>query len=175
MAQLTLKPTGDFSTELGIYPASPTTHYDKVDEATPDEDATYVYLINEEYYKFDWFHLENTVQTGTINWVRGYVRGKVTHAEPGEAGNSMTGVRCNSTTHTQGLGSLFTIYADLYHQWDINPVTEEAWTWDDINGMEVACGLNAIKTESRGTRVWFVVDYTPPAADHRRGSFFKMF
>ena len=42
--EATLRPTSDVAVGFpNIYPSTPTTHYDKVDEATADDDATSIY------------------------------------------------------------------------------------------------------------------------------------
>jgi len=62
-----LRPTGDATIEWSIYPASPTTHYDKVYEAASDDDAAYIYPAadgNKDFYT------KGTIASGTPLSVR---------------------------------------------------------------------------------------------------------
>jgi len=130
-----------FGDETGItyqYPDSGE-HWEKVDEDTSDGDSTYV-LSNNTNWQEDLYNIVNhSTGTGTINSVRVYMVCKVTDT-PGQTSayiHLMTGgVEYNGNAEL-----LTTSYATYSYQWNINPNTSVAWTWDEIDALQVGVGL----------------------------------
>ncbi len=82
-------PDGDSSTGLSIYPVSPTTHFDKVDDLStaPNDDTDYVFS-NSPTTALDMFNLSaHPVEaTGTINYIQMVSRAKSHLAQQSSSG-----------------------------------------------------------------------------------------
>jgi len=159
---LTLRPNGDDTVLWDIYPTTPTTHYDKVNETSPDNDATYIYTNVEP--ESDLFTLTDTSQTGTINSVTVWARIKT-------LGNERTkiGVKTYGISYWSASIIVTTSYADYSAAWTTNPNTTASWTWTEINNLIAGVQHDNIggAAENRVTMIWAVVDYTPPVLTER--------
>ena len=129
-------------------------NFQEVDDTDADDDATYVYPHQEDNADDSYNFQDHTTGTGNINWVRVYIRGK------GD-GCAVIPRFYDGTTYyefgyTFSLKSWWeTFYATAYIT---NPVTGLAWTWDDIDNLQVgfrshgACGPKI-------TQIYVEVDY----------------
>ena len=129
-------------------------NFQEVDDTDADDDATYVYPHQEDNADDSYNFQDHTTETGNINWVRVYIRGK------GD-GCAVIPRFYDGTTYyefgyTFSLKSWWeTFYATAYIT---NPVTGLAWTWDDIDNLQVgfrshgACGPKI-------TQIYVEVDY----------------
>src|SRR4030043_35807 len=129
MTVATFRPNGDSGTQgLAIFPASPTTHYDKVDEAVLDT-GDGVYSYNDPSYIIDRYTLvDHTAESGAISNVTikavcqgtGYVKlgVKIGARDYGLTQQALTG---SPVTYSQSF--------------DTNPATSVAWTWSDIDAL----------------------------------------
>jgi len=143
MATLTLRPN-DTGSETSIsyqYPNS-TYHWDKVDDVTPDEDSTCVYNVLVTSYQRDLYNLPVSGGSGAIEFIRVYFRcydpEKVSYAKASiKSGSTVTDGTEQSITDT------WTTYSE---RWDINPDTSIAWTWVDIDALQI--GVSLKKAES---------------------------
>jgi hypothetical protein len=99
------------------------------------------------------------VGTGTINYVKVYTVSRVTQAGGNDAYVHIktNGVEYNGTTET-----LTTGYATYSYQWDNNPQTTAAWTWDEIDALQIGVGIRRPKRneETRVTQVYAEVNYS---------------
>jgi len=160
MATVTLRPNADgFLTEWSVYPSTPTTHYDKVDEETPDEDSTYIYItaIGKDYW-----NIEDPGVAGVISNVRVYVRARKTTA-------TLTRITIRiytySTEYYSGTIDLTTSYVNYYFDWATNPKTGSAWTWTEITNLQIGVRCASSDTlEARVTQAYCVVTYTAGVA-----------
>jgi hypothetical protein len=125
-------------------------HFDKVDEATPDDFSTYVY--NSYAAGTDLYGLTNhSTETGTIHYVRLYTRiGLTPLAVKGVI--KIGGTIYHGTQHTAGLWQTFS------DQWNKNPQTGQAWTWGNIDNLQAGILLSVNGT---CTQVYVEVNYTP--------------
>jgi hypothetical protein len=156
----TLRPSaaGDETNIESQYPATGE-HWDKVDEATSDNDTTYVYTLNRNWQE-DLYNADNhSAGTGTINYVKVYMVSRVTQAGGNDAYVHIktNGVEYNGTTE-----DLTTGYATYSYQWDNNPQTTAAWTWDEIDALQIGVGITRPRRnqETRVTQVYAEVNYS---------------
>lgn len=133
-------------------------HWDCCDENPPDDDGSYVETSIPTWAK-ETYNMKNHTGSGNINWVRVYLRAKLT--EPGTF-NIRTLVRTHATDYESSGISLSTSYEDKYTHYDKNPYTGLAWTWDELDSLQAgASGQRVGNVATRMTVVWVVVNYSP--------------
>jgi hypothetical protein len=146
---------GQYGQWPGEYPSG-NAHWDLCDEDPSDDDNTYV-ENNAAAWKKDSYNLQDPAGSGTINWVRIYVRARLT-----ASGSSIvrTLIRTYGTDYESSDISLSTSYQDNFTQYDANPSTGSAWTWPELTSLEA--GASSQKFDSanvRMTSVWVVINY----------------
>jgi hypothetical protein len=150
---------GQYAQWNDAYPGG-TAHWDCCNEEPPDEDGSYV-ENNAASWKKESYNLENHTGSGTINWVRVYVRARLT-----QAGTSAmrTLIRTYDNDYESDDISLTTSYQDVYTEYDMNPSTGSEWTWNETDSLQA--GASSRKSEGeqniRMTAVWVIVDYWIP-------------
>jgi len=138
------------------YPSG-SAHWSLVDEDPPDDDVSYV-QNNVAVKKRDICNLQDPTGSGTINWVRTYVRARLTSAQ---TGNIRTLIRTYDTDYESSDTALTDSYQNVYTQFDTNPKTGSAWTWSEIDSLQAgASGQKAGRASVRMTAVWVVVNYS---------------
>jgi len=162
MATETLRPNaaGD-ETNIPVQFPDSDLHYDKVDEESPDDDDTYVEAPSNGIGWFrDLYNIPNhSVGSGTINHITVHARGKILELISG--GVLDISIKTGGTAYNSGHKTLNNTYTNVSEQWATNPKTEAAWTWDDIDALQI--GINLFRWTDRGarcTQVYVVVDYT---------------
>lgn len=130
-----LMPDGDGNyTELGTtFPASPTTHWDKVEEIGPDDDTSYNNgsAVNQR----DTFTMGNltAITAQTIHGIQQVTYGK----HDGTATNHRAKLRISSTDYDGASLALASSYGYLLEIWDLDPnAGPGAWVESVINAME---------------------------------------
>jgi len=159
-ASVTLHPNavGQYS-EWGIEYPSDITHWDCCGEDSPDNDTSYV-QTDAAAWKKEAYNLEDHSGSQTINWIRVYARAKLTISG---TGSIRTLIRTHNTDYESSDLTLATSYEDEYTQYNTNPYTGEAWTWDEINSLQAGALGKKFPPEERNIRitaVWVVVNYT---------------
>jgi len=146
-------------------------HWDKVDEEIADDNTTYVKndqnaITNEIVWERDLYNLPAPSGSGTINCITVYARfltdvsgehAKIvikTHGVVYEAVKSLPSAEWVNRSET----------------WTTNPYTGEAWTWEEIDALQVGISLadkylgfpiNDYDFTTSCTQVYVEVDYTP--------------
>jgi hypothetical protein len=139
MSTLYLRPNaaGD---ETNIAPQYPGTgaHWDKVDEETPDDLDSYVYTVSAEYQR-DLYHLGDTPQTGTINWIKVWIR----CMKAWGASYAKTAIKTGGEVFD---GSEVTLgeWENYSTQYTTNPQAGGAWTWEQLNALQAGVSLKDI-------------------------------
>ncbi len=161
MATLVLRPNaaGD---ETAIPSQEPTSgaHWDKVDEATPDNDTTFVYNLTTSYLR-DLYNIpDHTTEAGTINSVKIYFRcgsgGANSYAKPSLKSDSTV----TDGTEVNIAAGTYTTYSQT---WTTNPADSGVWAWADIDALQIGVSLKgATSTAGQCTQVYVEVDYTSP-------------
>lgn len=138
------------------YPSG-SAHWSLCDEDPSDDDSTYV-ENNAAAWKKDSYNLQDPTGSGTINWIRVYVRARLI-----ASGGSIirTLIRTYGTDYESSDIALSTSYQDNYVQYDTNPYTGSAWTWSELTSLEAGASSRKFGTANvRMTTVWVVVNYT---------------
>jgi hypothetical protein len=163
MATLTLRPNAaGASTELTKNEAGGY-NWDRVDEVVADDATTFVTHSTNSTWQTDLYNVPNhTTESGTINSVKVYTRQYVE-----AAADSTLFVRVKIYTHSTAYHALQTMFKGSWttssYTWTTNPNTGLAWTWDEIDDMQIGASLysgNALYF-SKCTQVYAEVDYTP--------------
>jgi hypothetical protein len=146
---------GQYAQWSSEYPSG-SAHWSLNDEDPPDDDNTYV-ENNAATWKKDSYNLQDPAGSGSIYWVRIYVRARLT-----ASGSSIirTLIRTYGTDYESSDIALSTSYQDNYTQYDTNPSTASAWTWSELTSLEA--GASSQKSGGalvRMTAVWVVVSY----------------
>jgi len=154
---LILRPNaaGD-ETSITTQTPNETSHYDKVDEASPDNATTSVNTLSTSYQR-DLYAIPNhTSQSGTINFVKVYVVGVEIYD-----GWIKVALKSGSTVTDGSENSLTGSWAIYSQQWDVNPTDNETWSWADIDGLQIGVSLKSHYGDGVFcTQVYVEVDYT---------------
>ena len=176
MATVTLRPNADGTyLQCLIYPTTPTTHYDKVDEATPNDATDYIHSgfgDGLSHYVHDTFKKPASgIPAGsTINSVTVYSRGKVIATPGGLKAYWTESLLIGGTLYNGTVSHQDTAWTTRSTVWRTNPATGAAWTLSDVEALEFGAYLNDTydaggnETWAQVTAVWLVIDYTPPPA-----------
>jgi len=133
-------------------------HWNCCDEDPPDDDSSYV-ESNSAAWKYEAYNLENHTGSGTINWVRVYVRAKLVSPETSII---RTLIRTYGANYESGDITPSTSYQNNYTQYDTNPNTGLAWTWDEIDSLQAGASAKISGIVNiRMTTVWVVINYSP--------------
>jgi hypothetical protein len=161
-AHFILLPNSDISTFLDPSPVR--AHYLNVGKAAID-DASYNYKLNDDAdNNWDIHGCNNRggLEIGPISLVRVYARMKSTFAGAYGTIGLVTG---GSLYWAAAASSLTTGFADYYKDWALNPKTGVAWTWPDIDAINLAEKLHAAAAEtSFCSRLWGDVTFNRDAA-----------
>jgi hypothetical protein len=162
-----LRPNGAGSeTSIPLQYPDETYHWDKVDEAVADDNATFVYVDLVTNNKRDLYALpSHSVGSGTINKITVKARGCSSYSN----GTAKLVVRTYSTAYESAEKTIipYADWSDIEQEWATNPYTNAAWTWDEIdNNLEAGIWLHQVGSGSyayaRCTQVYVEVDYNPP-------------
>ena len=159
---LILRPNapGDIEQYLAQYPANgPTDHWNKVDDITPDEAATYVYAYNSNIDAYwDLYNIPNhTTEFGLIAFVEVTLRCQ----RQGASGRVKAYLKISGTKYRaspyQNVALNWTNYS---FEWDTNPNTGIAWTWANIDALQVGLSLGTAAFKlCRCTQVYLEVKH----------------
>jgi len=165
MATETLRPTGA-GDETNIQTVTgAATHWEAVDDTGTGDDATTNVVHNtDNVYARDLYAMANSaIASGTINSVTIYIK------HEGIAAYSRTVLKTNGTVYESG--NLTTSGDDVWEYnstvYTTNPQTGLAWTWAEIDAMQVGVGnFRSPTQQGRITQVYAVVDYTISTTDY---------
>lgn len=126
-----------------------------VDETTADNDASYV-GDNNQSWRTDSYAAENPSATGTIDSLKIYMSVRRTNGND----EARTVIVVSGNRHYGNIIDLdpvtsYTVFSTTY---STNPETSSAWTWAQINALEIGVRLN---DNGRCTQVWAEIFYTP--------------
>jgi hypothetical protein len=135
-------------------------HWDKVDDIPADDEITYVANWQHNQYRSDLYKLTDYIDAGgweDINSVTVHFR------VAGESGARARAIIKTNGTYFAGNDEIHPggDYIDMSYQWTVNPATDEAWTWDEINELQAGISLEGVKQggSTSCTQVYVLVDY----------------
>ncbi len=163
MATEILRPNGVGSetTLPWVVPNVGADHWQNVDEVTPDEDSTFVARGSASAaWNRDLYALPASSGSGAINNITVYARVKC-DGTPAQT-NLVISCRTYSTTYEDVEKTTTDAYANYSKVWTTNPNTGSAWTWDEIDALEIGIKLRRGATTygTKCTQVYVEVDYT---------------
>lgn len=130
-----------------------------VDEAVADEDTTYNKTTT-ALAERDSFNIPNhTTEVGTITGVTVYIRGKRVGGT-GMLQSMIARIKTGGNYYSSGGVFMNLVYNNHAFTWDINPDTVAAWTWADIDALEIGYDILALDGEARLTQCYAIVNYT---------------
>jgi len=160
MATEILRPNaaGD-ETALSLYPNSGEANWEDVDEETPDELDTRVYKTGTSYTR-DLYNLpSHSVGSGTINFIKIYFRCQ--RPGSGTSCKAKPSLKSDSTVTDGTEVTLTSSWVTYSEQWSTNPADSAAWSWADIDALQIGVSLKGDGTNpARCTQVYVEVDYT---------------
>lgn len=137
-------------------------HYTCVDDVVPDDLGTFVVTNNVAAYLRDLYNIEDSGGSGTISKITVYARVKPTSAgRPCLKIAIKTGGTAYESSEIQPPGGEWSNQSNV---WAINPKTEVAWTWADIDALQIGIALRSGQTwiqDMDCTQVYVEVEYTP--------------
>jgi flagellin-like protein len=143
-------------------------NFECVNDPAPDGDATYVDNTYTGYYTDDVYIFEDPTHTGTVAFITINAVGRTTGT--GSIQMALTVYDRNNGQYyeydgstAQGLGfPLTTSYREYTTVWNINPHTNAAWTWQQIDDLRFGPSLNSgTAGMARCTQVYIQVYYNP--------------
>jgi len=138
-------------------------NFDRVDEATSDGDATYVYTSRAA---FDVYALQDLSFAGTIDFVRLKAVARLSSGicQVGTVvypGCFTMGITIDGPSWYQNRFVLNSTYATYSHTYTVNPWTGQAWTVAQVNALKVIINQNDGESTVRVTQFWAEVQFTP--------------
>jgi hypothetical protein len=162
MATETLRPNaaGD-ETAIGYQSPGTGAHWDKVDEAVADDFTSEVYEPDNTWVR-DLYNLPaHSVGSGTINSVTIYMRALSTAKATARAKISLKtgGTTVDGATETFAADSTWYNFSKA---WATNPVAGGAWTWAQIDALQIGASIRGLDGEYSCdvTQIYVVIDYT---------------
>jgi len=154
MATITIRPNGAGDV-TGLQATSPAggTHYAYVSDQS---DST---VVVGNVGQSDLYNVANTAVTGVISQIEVFVRART--GIPGATNTFYITVKTgNSSLQTV---SVYASYTNFSYVWSVNPNTGSAWTWSDINNLQV--GITVVSGNVLvAAEEWVVVTYNPVSA-----------
>jgi hypothetical protein len=176
--QVTLAPDGAGDlTELNIG-GTASTNWEAA--KTNDGDDSFVENANSDVtYYTDLYNLQSPSVSGTVNWVRVYVRARRGQDHAGQVLQTglKTAIKIDAAVSEGTAETLTNNYADYYMEYATKP-GGASWTWTDVEALQAGVALRRSNTGqgnkwSRATRVWVVVDYTPSSCEGLSHGYWK--
>jgi len=156
----TLRPdgTGDL-TQIASQEPDSGAHWDKVDEETADGDITYVFTTSNEWENDLYTPPPHSEGSGTVLSVTVFMVSKASASPIQDSARILISTHGQAYYGTEEL--MTTDYASYSHEWDINPYTDEAWTWDEIDALQIGVGIRKAGPVRATicTQVYVVIDY----------------
>ncbi len=129
-----------------------TDNWECTDEVSNDGNLSYNYQTSSSYFE-DTYQTENHISgVGTIDSVKIYISCQ----ETSPSGRVYSQIRTNGSDHNgtqENPESSYTTYTTAYAN---NPSTSSAWTWAEIDNLEIGIMLK----KARCTQMWAEVYYT---------------
>ena len=145
---LFLYPMSDSTVALQIFPTSPATHFDKVDDlpSSPNDDTDYVFASTGSVPAIlDMYNLTNhTTETGTINYIQVFTRAKAYPTGQSATGEYKHKITCGAgNALSPNYAPVSTAYQPYSTIWTTRPADGLAWTWTDIDALVAGVSISS--------------------------------
>ncbi|MBA7473869.1 hypothetical protein ES707_09214 [subsurface metagenome] len=139
-------------------------HWDKVDEATSDNDTTYI-ATDDGKRKKDLYNIPDystLTAAGDIDGIEVYMVARAVSTPTDTSGHIL--ILTNGKEHKGGDETVTTAYATYSYPWDTNPETTNAWTWDEIDALQIGVDIRdaADGIPTRCTQNYVEVEFEAP-------------
>ena len=155
--------TGDETEVKSQYPATGN-HWDKVDEASSDDDSTYIYTPTTNYEEDLYNTANHTTQTagGDIQYVEVFIVSRVSTSA--EQVSAYVHIKTNGVEYNGTSENLTTSYASYSNQWNTNPQSGSPWTWSEIDDLQTGVGMRkaGAAIDSLCTQVYANINFDAP-------------
>ena len=131
-------------------------HWEAVDEETPDELTTKIYTWTPP--QRDLFNIPNHSEgSGTINKVTVFWRCK---SNTTDGNYDKASIKTHGIVYDGDAKHLTSDWQNFSQEWTVNPYTSSAWTWDEIDALQIGVKADSGQNWHYCTQVWVEVDYT---------------
>jgi hypothetical protein len=114
-----------------LNPTTPTTHFDKVEDATPDDDSSFV--ASDAVADLELFDFVELPDPGGVSPIFGVQLGMYTRKEKSAARSIKGKTRSGGTNYSGTTQPLLLTYQYLFQTWDEDPDTAADWIEANIN------------------------------------------
>lgn len=161
--QVTYRPNANGSYVPAHYTSDQGAPYQCVDDVTPDDDISYIYVQQSDGNIYATFKFPNPTETGIINSITVYVRGRQVWGSVHDGNWYVALYQPGYSPASYGAGSISTSYVYQSQVFTTNPFTSAAWSWSDLNSLQIGCymGMYGSGSYIRITKIYVVIDYTP--------------
>ena len=147
----TLRPSGQGNSD-DLSSNGCSNNWQCVDETSNDGNSSYVTLTSSSYGTDLYEAQDHSTGTGDIDSVIVYISCQ----ETSSSGRVLTCIRTHGNNYTGNSENPGSSYADYSTTYTTNPSTLSAWTWSEIDDLEIGVYLR----RGRCTQVWVEVYYT---------------
>ncbi len=153
-------------------PPTQVDNWSYVDEEVADDIVTYVYTFSEPASYYDLYNLPaHSVGSDNVNKItvkaRIYNTGNDTYAR--------ICIKTGGTVYYSGnLTTAQNTWEDKSFEWALNPKTGLAWTWNDIDALQIGIENIIVDDYIFCTQLYVEIDYTEITATTKKKNSFKI-
>ena len=163
---LTPDSAGDV-TNINYQEPSSGEHWDKVQDVTHDDWLTYVHTDSKRFQR-DLYNIPDHIAgSGIIDSVTVYFRfASDDDSKKTDKARARALIKTHDTVYRGTVESVDdSTFITRAYQWTDNPYTGEAWTWDEIDNLQIGVALRVVDKKGNAccTQVFVAIDYTEEA------------
>lgn len=163
MAQLILRPNQNGDLIELTRGGAGSYNYDQVDEVTADDGTTFNYIGGGTSRTDRYYLPDHTTESGDITSVVLRTRMQKSGNYNGCSGTPQ--IKTGGTVYNgTGRALVYNVWTDYDDTWALNPKTGVAWTWSDIDAIQIGVNLydQYASHAPRITQIYLIVNYSPP-------------
>jgi hypothetical protein len=162
-----LRPTSDGSPlTMVTIPASPTTHYTKVDETTAGGNGDTDYTEGVTNGQSDTYGMSDTSGSGNFDVTIWHIS-----SDEGATSNLQVGLHIGASYYIGWQGDLNSgVYTNYSYTWTIDPSTSAEWTLANINALQTYLTVTDANPDTRTTQIALYITLNPVADYEMQGT-----